>query len=90
LFTDSAGNSQLGCGAILKKHWAFFHLPAQWEGSELIRNIIFLELVPIAMAFHIWSQELVGKRLILHTNNQALVSILNSKTYPSQNRSCDC
>ena len=84
LFTDSAGNSQLGCGAILEKHWAFLHWPAQWEGSELIRDITFLELVPIAMAFHIWSQKLAGKRLILHTDNQALVSILNSKTSKSK------
>jgi hypothetical protein len=44
----------------------------------------FLELVPIAMAFHIWSQGLAGKRLILHTDNQALVSILNSKTSKSK------
>jgi hypothetical protein len=29
LFTDSTGNNQLGCGAILEKHWAFFHWPVQ-------------------------------------------------------------
>jgi hypothetical protein len=40
--TDTTGNSQLGYGAILEKHWAFFHWPAQWKRSELIRDITFL------------------------------------------------
>lgn len=83
LFTDSAGNIELGCGAILQKQWAFMRWPAQWEGTEVIRDITFLELVPIAMAFSIWGTKLAGKRVILHTDNQALVSILNTQTSKS-------
>ena len=35
------------------------------------------------MAFSIWGKELVGKIVILHTDNKALVSILNTKTSKS-------
>lgn len=49
-----------------------------------MRDITFLELVPIAMAFSIWGTKLAGKRVILHTDNQALVSILNTQTSMSR------
>ena len=84
LFTDSAGNIELGCGAILGKQWAFMQWPSQWKGLEIIKDITFLELVPIAMAFEIWGEKLAGKKVILHTDNQALVSILNSNTSKSK------
>lgn len=44
LLTDSAGNKELGCGAILQKQRAFMRWPAQWEGSELIKTLHFLSL----------------------------------------------
>ncbi|XP_061165720.1 uncharacterized protein LOC133174638 [Saccostrea echinata] len=86
LFTDSAENIELGCGAILGtcKQWACMQWPAQWKWLEIIKDITFLELVPIVMAFDIWGGKLAGKKVILHTDNQALVSILNSKTFKSK------
>ncbi|XP_062573986.1 uncharacterized protein LOC134235834 [Saccostrea cucullata] len=54
LFTDSAGNSELGCGAFFKNHWLLFKWPSEWAGTEVIRDITFLELVPIVLAFHAW------------------------------------
>lgn len=36
------------------------------------------------MAFSIWGNEFQGKKVILHTDNKALVSILNSK--PSKSK----
>jgi hypothetical protein len=36
------------------------------------------------MAFSIWSDQFQGKKVILHTDNQALVAILNSKTSKSK------
>lgn len=83
LFTDSAGSENLGCGAIFGTHWAFLTWPESWKGACIFRDITFLELVPIAMAFSIWGKELVGKRVILHTDNKALVTILNTKTSKS-------
>jgi hypothetical protein len=36
------------------------------------------------MAFSIWSDQFQGKKVILHTDNEALVAILNSKTSKSK------
>nr|XP_034339149.1 uncharacterized protein LOC117693101 [Crassostrea gigas] len=32
LFTDSAGNLDLGCGAFFRNHWLFFKSPTEWAG----------------------------------------------------------
>lgn len=53
------------------------------KGQKSLGTITFLELVPIAMAFSIWGTKLAGKRVILHTDNKALVSILNTQTSKS-------
>jgi hypothetical protein len=81
LFTDSV---QFGCGAMSGQQWAFMQWSAEWERSEIIKDITFLELVPIAMAFDIWGKKLAGKGVILHTDNQSLISIINTKTSKSK------
>jgi hypothetical protein len=80
LFTDSAGNSSLGCAAVFSTQWAYLAWPKQWGGFDIFADITFLELVPIAMAFEVWGKSLSGQKVIIHTDNIALVSILNSKT----------
>lgn len=84
LFTDSAGNASLGCGAVFGTHWVYLAWPDQWKGSDIFSDITFLELVPITMAFEVWGSSLSGQRVIIHTDNVALVSILNSKTSKSK------
>ena len=44
----------------------------------------FLELVPVVLAFYLWSKELANKKIILHINNQALVSVLNKSSSKSK------
>lgn len=84
LYTDSAGNADLGCGAVFGHHWAYLGWPDHWKASDIFSDITFLELVPITMAFAIWGSNLSGKRLIIHTDNEALVSILNCNTSKSK------
>ncbi|XP_062588297.1 uncharacterized protein LOC134249973 [Saccostrea cucullata] len=84
LFTDSAGHADLGCGAIFESHWAYMVWPQKWRHSNIFKQVTFLELVPIVMAFTIWGEKFQGKKVILHTDNKALVSILNSKTSKSK------
>lgn len=84
LFTDSAGNPDLGCGAVFGSHWVYLLWPQNWKSLNVFSLITFLELVPIAMAFAVWGRELLGKKVILHTDNQALVIILNTKTSKSK------
>ncbi|XP_060071013.1 uncharacterized protein LOC132550928 [Ylistrum balloti] len=85
LYTDSAGgDGSKGGGAYFHGKWAFISWPKQWIASDVIRDITFLELVPIVMSTFIWGAELQNKKILLHTDNQSLVTILNNKT----SRSC--
>ena len=79
LYTDAAGNKKLGCGAFLDGEWAILKWPKNWDES-IFKDITFLELVPILLAFHLWNEKLKGKKIILHTDNLSLVQILNKKT----------
>lgn len=62
LFTDSAGCSDMGCGAIFQSHWAYILWPQEWKNSNIFKQVTFLELVPIVMAFSIWGNEFQGKK----------------------------
>ncbi|XP_033762122.1 uncharacterized protein LOC117343748 [Pecten maximus] len=80
LFTDSAGSSDLGCGAFYHKSWSFFKWPCSWHKTEILRDITFLELVPILLAIHTWGNDLRDKKVIFRVDNSALATILNKKT----------
>ena len=54
LFTDSAGNVNLGCGAYFAGHWIQFKWPESWAGDEIMKDITLLELVPIILALFTW------------------------------------
>ncbi|KAK3104130.1 hypothetical protein FSP39_024643 [Pinctada imbricata] len=84
LYTDSAGGINLGCAAIFGTHWVFFKWPSKWKNCPIMRDITFLELVPIFLAFLIWSNEFKYKRIVLHTDNKGLIPILNRKTSKSK------
>ena len=58
--------------------------PRVWVTKGLTKNVTFLELVPIVMAFYIWSNELKNRKIILNTDNKALVSVLNKKSSKSK------
>ncbi|KAJ8318053.1 hypothetical protein KUTeg_003144 [Tegillarca granosa] len=49
------GNAQLGCAAVLETHWCFMRWPFPWHNKPILKDITFLELVPISLAFNIWS-----------------------------------
>ena len=83
LFTDAAGNCELGCAAYLEPRWLFFQWPKDWINSEVLKDLTFLELVPIVLAFFAWSRSFVGQKIMLHTDNLALVSVLNKCTSKS-------
>ena len=75
IFTDAS--QSLGCGAVFNKHWFSLAWPSNWWSHQ---NITFLELVPIVLALETWSHELSNNNLIIHTDNMALVYIINSQS----------
>ena len=68
LFTDAAGSKGY-------RSW-----PSQWHSY----SIAFLELYPIMAAICVWADKLCNKRIILHTDNKALESIINKSTSKHQ------
>lgn len=84
LFTDSAGGAHLGCAAILQNQWVFLQWPETWKNKKILKDVTFLELVPIVLAFFVWKEFLSREKVILYTDNQALVSVLNTKTSKSK------
>ena len=47
LLTDSAGSISLGCGAFYVGHWVQYKWPTNWEHESFMRDIAFLELIPM-------------------------------------------
>ena len=84
MFTDSAGNASLGCGAYFKGHWAQFKWPTEWENCEFMSDISFLELIPILFAMFIWISQFAHKKTLLRIDNQELVAIINKRTSKSK------
>ena len=77
LFTDSAGNPDLGCGAFFAGHWTYYQWPDHWHKPDIMADITFLELVPIVLSIFLFKQDLSNKQILFHTDNKALVCILN-------------
>ena len=77
LHTDASGS--LGYGGFFGTKW----FQGKWEPhQELGQNeisIAWQELFAIVVACHIWGAFLQNKRIILHCDNEAIVSIINSK-----------
>ncbi|CAG2188093.1 unnamed protein product [Mytilus edulis] len=84
LFTDSAGNVLLGCGAYFQGHWVQYQWPSSWADTSILLDITCLELIPIVLSFMIWGRSFRNKKILLRIDNQALVSIVNKRTSKSK------
>lgn len=73
LFTDSAGNINLGCAAYLSGHWAQLQYPDHWKDKEFMSDISFLELVPILMALFIWTPPPICKQEAIFKDRQSSI-----------------
>ena len=58
LFTDSAGVEKKGCGAFYAVKWAHLQWPTESKSTPLLRDITYLELIPIALAIILWVRNL--------------------------------
>ena len=72
--TDAA--STLGCGLVFGPQWTF----GQWEPEVLTCHIKVLELYPIVLAIKLFSNSLCNKSVLILTDNEALVPIINKGT----------
>ena len=74
LHTDAAGS--LGYGAIFGSCWFY----GSWPNKYASFNITFKELFPIVLALGIWGFKLANKCITIHSDNEAVVYILNKQT----------
>ncbi len=74
LYTDASAS--VGYGAVLGTHY-FYGI---WDQTWAYQNITLLEFYPIVLAVQIWGEHLSNKCIYFHTDNQALVEILNKQS----------
>ena len=74
VYSDAA--KSLGYAAILDSHWFYAAWPSAWWSEQ---NIVLLELVPIVLALEVWGHLLRDKVVVFHTDNLALVSVINNQ-----------
>ncbi len=65
--------SKFGAGAIFGTQWIQIKYPSHW----IKKGITFLELYPIVVMAHVVSSKIKGKKVVFHTDNIAVMAILN-------------
>jgi hypothetical protein len=74
LYTDASGS--IGFGAIFQSHWFY----GTWTSAQAPLNITFKELFPIVLALELWGPSLDNRCFTLHSDNYAVVHIINKQT----------
>ena len=74
LFTDASG--AIGFGAMLGSKWIAGLWPESWSDVSIAAK----ELFPIMLSVEIWGHLLANHKLIIQTDNSAVVDILNKQT----------
>ena len=74
LYTDSS--KSIGYGAVLADNWLY----GTWRECWKAYDITFLELYPIVLSSTLWASQFSERTIEFHTDNLALVSILNKSS----------
>jgi hypothetical protein len=64
--------------------WVFFQWPHNWVDLGILKDITFLEFVPIVLSMAIWGSRLQNKKVKFYIDNRALVDIINTQTSKSK------
>ena len=78
VYSDASGT--YGCGAVVDPV-GYFQM--KWPGGWEEMDISVKELVPVVMAAALWGGSWQGQHICFHSDNMAVVAILNSKTAKS-------
>ena len=87
IYSDAAGS--FGCGAVdHQRGWFQVSWPASWSAV----SIAVQEFVPVVIAAALWGPEWSGQHICFHSDNMAVVSIVNKRTtkHPSLNNFLRC
>ena len=79
VFTDAATTQHLGWGAWWDMDWMW----DKWDAHFMQQHdpsIDFLELFAVLVAVYAWSPYFANKHVIVHSDNQPTVAVVNAKT----------
>ena len=82
LFTDAATTETLGWGAWWGMVWAWDIWDPVFMCSSTL-SIDFLEMFAVVVVVWIWSSQFANKHVVVHSDNQPTVAVVNSKTSKS-------
>jgi len=74
LFTDASKN--VGFSGYFRGKW----FNGKWRKSCANYSIAWMEFFPILVAVVLWGEELKGRRIVLRSDNQSAVNIINKQT----------
>ena len=83
LFTDAATMETLGWGAWWGTVWAWDTWDPVFMCSSTL-SIDFLELFAVVVVVWIWSPQFANKHVVVHSDNQPTVAVVNSKMSKSK------
>ena len=84
LFTDAAGSAHFGAASFLDGQWCFLPWPKAWCDHAILRDLTFLEMIPVLLAVFLWHGSFQNRRVHLYVENEALVDVLNKQTSKSK------
>ena len=76
LFTDASGS--VGYGGYFKGMW--FQGKWPWGDNDTKKSIAWLEFFPVVVSVALWGDSLKGKRILVRSDNEAVVAIINKQT----------
>lgn len=75
VYSDASGT--FGCGAVVAGlGWFQVAWPREWQDTD----ISVKELVPVVVAAALWGKYWAGKHIRFHSDNMAVVAVLNSRS----------
>ena len=74
LHTDAC--KTIGFAGVLDNEWFM----QTWDTKRKSLNILILEFIPIVIALHLFASKLSNKSIVFHTDNLALVHVINNQT----------
>jgi hypothetical protein len=63
---------------------AYLKWQKEWSGTDILRDMTYLEIIPIGLAIFLWFDRFQLKNILFYSDNLAVVSILNSKYCKSE------
>jgi hypothetical protein len=61
-----------GCGIYFNRKWACLNWHYEWEHGNILKDITYLESIPIVLSVYLWGNQWHGKTILFHSDNQSV------------------